>query len=365
MKKKETKGLCPACGTQLETPKNQSVSLQPVIGLKVALEGCVCVVSSSAVSNKALPKPSKTAQERIEALRNAGVDVSNLFAMQGANGGEFIASNKDGNLAIVDEHDPIFSYISNQGTVPNRRLFRRFVMAQMFHMMTYTPYGQRQPLGVTKMIHNLGYEYQWKMLINELYAQMKMQAKDAENFSDRNRWFNIQLVIAMAEDYIEKLKKHVNELPQKHCKRIAYKRIGGLNIFVSDLQTKLYAPLNKAIRQITQAGNATQLYYAAKNFNSIRTKMASDTPQSKEWENAYKGSGAYFTMQNLIRFHNCIAIDDAGNYLDKSRSLAFISIKAEMYSSGQGWCLLGVLKKMLNDNNINIYEKMAQWRKRK
>lgn len=36
----------------------------------------------------------KTAQERIEALRNVGVDVSNLFAMKGANGGEHIVSNK-------------------------------------------------------------------------------------------------------------------------------------------------------------------------------------------------------------------------------------------------------------------------------
>ena len=32
-------------------------------------------------------KPVASAKERIEALKNAGVDVSNLFAMTGANGG--------------------------------------------------------------------------------------------------------------------------------------------------------------------------------------------------------------------------------------------------------------------------------------
>ena len=32
------------------------------------------------------------------------------------------------------------------------------------------------------MIHRLGYEYQWKMLLNELYAQMKMENKDPESF---------------------------------------------------------------------------------------------------------------------------------------------------------------------------------------
>ena len=86
--------------------------------------------------------------------------------------------------------------------VPNRRLFRRWVMAQMFHMMSYTPHRSKEPVGVTNMIHRLGYDYQWKMLMDELYAQMKMSERDAVNFTDRNRWFNTDVVMAMANDYI-------------------------------------------------------------------------------------------------------------------------------------------------------------------
>lgn len=310
-------------------------------------------------------KQTKTAQERIEALRKAGVDVRNLFAMQGANGGEFIASNKEGKLAILDENDPIFDLLKNQGTIPNRRLFRRFVMAQMFHMMSYIPHGQKEPLGVTKIIQRLGYEYQWKMLMNELFAQMKMEGKDTANFADRNRWFNSGLVEAMANDYIDQLKGHINKLPQKHCKSIPYKRVKGRDIFISDLQNKLYNPLNRVKRQIANARNASQLYTAAKQFNDLRIRITKDAPQCKEWIDAYKGSGAYFTMQNLIRFHNCVAVDDNGNYLDKYQSLSFISIKAEMYKNGEGWRLLGVMKKMLEDNNINVRKKIAEWRKRK
>lgn len=363
--KKGTKVVCPGCGTEFVTAKKELTTVPPVIGLGLTLGRGVCILCSEVTDNEVPVKPSKTAQERIEALRKAGVDVSNLFAMQGANGGEFIASNKDGKLAILDEHDPIFSYIINQGTVPNRRLFRRFVMAQMFHMMSYVPYGQKEPIGVTNMIHRLGYEYQWKMLMNELSAQMKMEGKDTQNFTDRNRWFHTALVVAMAEDYIIKLKKHVKELPQKHCKNIPYKRVSGRDIFISDIQTKLYNPLNIAMRRIAGANNAAQLYNAAKQFNEIRIKIASDTPQCKEWIEAYKGSGAYFTMQNLIRFHNCVVIDDSGRILDKYESLTFISIKAEVYSKGEGWRLLAVLKKMLKDNNINVRKKVAEWRKRK
>lgn len=309
--------------------------------------------------------PSKTAQERIEELRNAGVDVSNLFSMRGANGGECIASNKNGQFSVLDDNDPIFNHIIEQGTVPNRRLYRRWVMAQMFYMMSYTECFSKEPVGVTEMIHRFGYEYQWKMLLNELHAQVKMEGKDIENFANRNRWFNAEVVTAIAEDYIEKLKKRVDALKERKCKGIPYKRINGRNIFVSDLDNKLYYPYQRAVISIKIAKNIAQLYNATKEFNDMRIKMAHDTPQSKAWVEAYKGSGAFFTMQNLIRFHGCVAIDDTDKRLDKFQSLTFILKKAEDYKNGEGWRLFAVLKKMLADNNIDIKKKMAEWRKKK
>ena len=73
---------------------------------------------------------------------------------------------------------------------------------------------------------------------------------------------------------------------------------------------------------------------------------------------------SFFTMQNLIRFHGCVAYDDAGKRLDKYQSLAFITTKAKMYRNGDGWRLLAVLKKMLEDNGIDLKRKMAEWRKK-
>ena len=357
---KATKVLCPECGTQFAIAKKGFTTVATVIGEDSDLG----TVYPATVGRTASAKLPKTAQERIEALRNAGVDVSCLFAMRGANGGECIASNKDGKLVMLNDSDPLFELIIAQGTVPNRRLFRRWVMAQMFHMMSQTSFRSKEPLGVTCMIHNLGYEYQWKMLMDELYAQMKMEGRDLENFADRNRWFNVDVVAAMAQDYIVQLKERVDALKVRKCKGIPYKRICSRNIFVSDLHTKLYSPLYTALARIRKVKNAAQLFDAAKKFNDMRIKMSHDTPQSKLWVDAYKGSGAYFTMQNLIRFHGCIAYD-AGKRLDKYHSLAFILAKAEEYKDGEGWRLLAVLKKMLSDNNIDIKTKMAEWRKSK
>lgn len=352
-KKKKRRKLCTGCNTKGRNSEREIIAV-------------VAVVSKDSGSDKECQKTvsPETAQERIEALRNAGVDVGNMFAMTGSNGGEYVASNRNGQLTILGDNDPIFDQIIQQGTVPNRRLFRRWVMAQMFHMMSYTPYGSKEPMGVTQVIHRLGYEYQWKMLIDELYAQMKMEKRDPINFSDRNRWFNADVVVAMAEGYIKQLNKFVDALKNKKCKGIPYKRIANRNVFVSDLQTKLYRPLYAAVTRIKQAKNAAQLYNATKVFNDIRLKMSHDTPQNSVWVDSYKGSGAFFTMQNLIRFHNCIAIDDTGKRLNKSQSLVFIEKKAELYKDREGWRLLAVLKKLLIDNNINIKKKMSEWTKK-
>lgn len=147
------------------------------------------------------------------------------------------------------------------------------------------------------------------------------------------------------ERLCQRAEKHVGNLETRKCKGVPYKRIHGRNIFVEDLQSKLYYPLSIAITHIRHALDATQLYNAVRQFNDRRIRLPWGTPQSKAWMDAYKGAGAFFTMQNLIRFHGCTAVNDRGRRLDKYQSLAFLSAKAEEYKNGEGWRLLAVLKK--------------------
>ena len=328
---KQLKFECPECGTEFTLTANQT-----------------------------------KAKERIEALKKAGVDVSELFAMQSADGLEFIASKRDGVISILEEDDPIFQAIIIQGTIPNRQLFRRWVMAQMFRIIyiTTNTHGAYKPIGVSEVIRNMGYEYQWKMLNNELYAQHKMmQNGDVDNFRDRNRWFNKRVVLDMAKDYIEKLKKRFEKLKLRKCKGVPYKRINGQNIFVDDFDKKVIKPLLFAVHKIQHAENTYELWHSVQEFNKRRIKMHWDIPQNAAWLDAYKGAGAFFTMQNMIRFHNCVIIDDNGKTLSKNASLAFLNKKAKLYENREGWRLIGMLKKMLDDNNIDVVAKMKEWRK--
>lgn len=328
---KQLKFECPECGTEFTLTANQT-----------------------------------KAKERIEALKKAGVDVSELFAMQSADGLEFIASKRDGVISILEEDDPIFQAIIIQGTIPNRQLFRRWVMAQMFRIIyiTTNTHGAYKPIGVSEVIRNMGYEYQWKMLNNELYAQHKMmQNGDVDNFRDRNRWFNKRVVLDMAKDYIEKLKKRFEKLKLRKCKGVPYKRINGQNIFVDDFDKKVIKPLLFAVHKIQHAENTYELWHSVQEFNKRRIKMHWGAPQNAAWLDAYKGAGAFFTMQNMIRFHNCVIIDDNGKTLSKNASLAFLNKKAKLYENREGWRLIGMLKKTLDDNNIDVVAKMKEWRK--
>ena len=36
---------------------------------------------------------------------------------------------------------------------------------------------------------------------------------------------------------------------------------------------------------------------------------------------------------------------------------------AKLYEKREGWRLIGMLKKMLDDNNIDVVAKMKEWRK--
>ena len=351
----ETRVMCPNCGTEFEIPAQSSIT----VGISIGKDANLGNAYLNPVS-----KSKQTAQERIEALRAAGVDVSNLFAMHGANGGECIACNKDGNLSILNDDDPIFQYIMTSGTVPNRKLFRRWVMAQMFHLMVRKDWRTGRPLGITDSIHALGYEYTWKMLANELYAQMKMAKNgDEVNYIDRSRWFSKSIVVDMANHYMIELDKFINNKPRKKCKGVPYVTVAGKDIFVADLWTKLYRPLHNAVCEIQSAETIEQLYYSVVRFNKKRVKLEWKTTQCPSWIDAYKGSGAYFTVQNMIRFHNCFIWDDAGNKLDKEMSLQFIKAKAEMYCMGDGWRMLAVMKKCLKDNNIDVEKKIKSWRK--
>lgn len=369
-KMNETKVVCPKCGAQFAIAEQTHVATGVVIGKDAGL-GTIhpeVVGQDKPASEQPASKLPSKASERIEALRAAGVDVSGFFAMTGANGGESVAALKEGKLTILSDDDPIYDAIIEGGDVYNWKLARRWVMSQMFHMLANEggkKYGMYKR-SITDQIRRKGYDYMWKQMEEELHAQMKMHKNgDMENFNDRNHWFNADVVYAMLEDYRYQLHLYIkHECKVKKCEGRLYKRICGKNVYEFDIEREIFKPIDELKKVVKGLNSPVVLYQLVRRFNrEMRLTRTWNPRQSAAWLDAYKGAGAFFTMQNLIRYHKCRFVDCFGNVMSKDSSYCELRSKAKEYK-GEGWRMIGLLRQFLEDNGIDIEKKMAEWRKK-
>jgi len=339
------------------------------------------VVKNVEASAKEAPTQKKTkAEKRMDTLRALGYDMSKYFTL----GDEQVVEIKDGKAVPVDfvqiapdEDDVVEKKLVEGGYVNNWKLFRRWVMSQMFHMLRdMEKYGK----SFNEVLQHKSYEYQWRMLENEAYAQMKMQKHgDSDNAKMRNMWFNGEVASDMAADYISKLKAYVDDnliyrvdkktglLDKEHykhtCHGLPYVRINNKNIFVADLQKKVYAPLYEMASTMCSTASYEVLYRTIKNFNKVRKHLYWNTKQSNDFINAYKGSGSYFTMRNLIMFHG-VRFRIGGKFTSEAQSLKHLDILAkDCVGHNEGWRMLGILKELISESGISIQGKIDEWNK--
>ena len=323
-------------------------------------------INELTTTGKTAAKPTqgkKTAAARIAALKAAGVDTSCYFPM----GEEMVIKVVDGVPEQVMDDDPIFSKIAEGGYINHYKLFRRWVMSQMFRTLRYMEKSGRN---FNETLQFSGYEYQWRMLENELYAQMKME-KHGDNVSllQRKRWFNGETAYRMASDYLHNLSSYIEtelkyrinsrgEKVFKHkCKGVPYVRLAGKNIFVADLKAKVYSPLAVLSVKMCRAKSVKELYNLVFKFNRERKRLAWETKMSNTFINAFKGSGAYFTMRNLIMFHGA-----RFKGMNETKSLLYVETKAKEYKD-EGWRMMGVMKQLIADSGISVEAKIAEWKK--
>lgn len=334
------------------------------------------IVTNNVEATAATGKKTK-AQMRLEALKAAGVDTSKYFHL----GDDQLIKIENGAAVPVDMDDATIDAVGKKivegGYVSNWKLFRRWVMSQMFHMLRDM---DKSYLSFNEVLQRKGYEYQWRMLENELYAQMKMcDHKDYENTKARYRWFNGCVAYDMAIDYINKLRSYIDDKciyttkkdkygnkkkTYKHtCKGNPYVRLQNEDIFVADLDRKVYNPLRELANKMATVEDHKDLYDAVRKFNKNRKHLAWDTKQADAFIHAYKGSGSYYTMRNLIMFHGARFLKN-GRKMSEVNSLKELDSKAKLYDE-EGWKMLGVLKQLIKDNNISVQGKILEWKKAK
>jgi len=341
----QTRVVCPECGAEFDILAQHEHTVQ----------NATVIGADSGMGTIYLP-----VSKRGDALKAAGIDISKYFSIQLPNGGsQWMRMGGDGVPVAVAADDPVLKAIASQGTVPNRSLFRRWIMSQMFHALQSSE-------GITGWMAVRGYDYQWRMFIEELRVQAKLYGRDMENFRARNRWFNKQVAVAMAGHFVEEVMKACKDRPQHKCKGTPYIKFDYKDVFVDDIRKKIIEPISSRIHAIRYADSPQKLYEAVKKFwYEGRCKGSNAYDQCPEWKDAFKGAGAYFTMQNLLRFHGALYPLAADFGRERCSDLEKLEKLAGHYKDGEGFRLIGVMKLMLRECGIDIDKKMQEWSKAK
>lgn len=294
-----------------------------------------------------------------------GVPVVNGVANYGVNNAHHKVDliHLDGN-----EIDKIAQSIMGSGYIRNSKLFRRWITAHTFRLLNYQSYKNPNRKGWEAGLKDCySYGYQFEMMLEEMRVLSILQKEDPDLFEERTHFFNGDVVVATLNDYLWRLKKYVNK--QTRNKPRAYKgkpyvklaRYGNVTTF--DLYDKVYNPINKAITNVKakcNTGNYKEIYESLKDFmDHYYNKLPYETTKCSTWKDAFKGAGAFYSLQNLVRFHECFIKDENGIKWEGIDADIYLSRLLETYKC-EVWRFHKVLNDVITYNNFDLCRSIAE-----
>lgn len=308
-------------------------------------------------------------EARTVTMQKNGIETGKYFSVafpQGMKPGDKLVFEMDENgNPVLKCEDPVIEEIFANGYVKNTKLHRRFVMAQMFHMLNYEgSFGS----GYTDALKLYPYDYQFKMMIEELHVLDELNKSDDATYTERAHFFTKGVVLATMRDHYMKAQAKVAGLEKHKCKGVPYVKVPGYgNVFVCELDQKVWNPMERYIDAVEKTTDVHWMWYFLKKFSKILVKLPSSTEKNALWVDAFKGAGAYYTAKNLIMFHNCCVYKNhsgwfynrgpvASSKMTREESLAYL----EKRVGDQGWELLGFLKELIADNKFDFGKRMKE-----
>jgi hypothetical protein len=230
-------------------------------------------------------------------------------------------------------------------------------MAQMFKALNYVSCDRKRE-GYNEWLNNFDIRYQFEMMLEEIRVLGKLEMRDTETFLERSNFFTKEVIINTMADYIEKLKSSIETKKTYKCKGIPYKKVAGRDIFVDDLDKKIYAPMRMDIHKVQIARNYNEIYKFVKDFMNKMITVPYYTTKSKDWVDAYKGEGAFYTLKNLVMFHGC-GIMVGYNMVYGTEAVKVLNERLYEYK-GEGWRMFALMKKVIADNNFDFRKRMSE-----
>ena len=208
--------------------------------------------------------------ERLETLKKAGINVDVLK--------DLMNGNSDFKNIFVDKDDPVIQELEENGFIRNKELFRRWITAQTFRLIKWSP--------------------SWTEAVN--------------------RWYDIRYVYRMTKTELATDITIQRKSPSD--RRLEFFRLQNFKDIFVDLMKFNYSPTYEQKRfyteQIKSVVTLEELRDVVRRVRwAFPRRINHHLPAS--WLNCFKGAGAYYTLQNIIRTHNFVI----PNYKDMQSSL--------------------------------------------
>jgi hypothetical protein len=100
---------------------------------------------------------------------------------------------------------------------------------------------------------------------------------------------------------------------------------------------------------------------------SEMVKLPYKTAKSKDWIDAFKGEGAYYTLKNLVMFHDCTIYTGKYGAFDYNKGYKLVGMDAVKHLNeklveyqGEGYRMFALMKKVIYDNGFNFDKRMEE-----
>lgn len=270
--------------------------------------------------------------------------------------------------------DELKKEILAQGTVNYPARYRRWVMAQMFRALNHKK-------GYQGYLDSHNYDYVLKTTEDELKVLVKMQKENPEEFEIRKTFFTPQVIYRIARYTKEQIIKHAQERNSFYLYNYDYfykaKRKGN-NVTYSDWHRFTQLSFNKTLIRLESILDELAkcaryanpdyecVYFLFQEFRNYTIKLPERTKKPVAWVEAFKASGAYYTLENMIYNHGCV-LELNGNF-DSKKNLeifrnrycgipTYYTDTAHEMGFG-GYRFLGLLKETIKKNNFDFYREM-------
>lgn len=274
--------------------------------------------------------------ERINVLEQAGINTDK-YQLQ-ISGAE---------LSIVPSTDMIVE----DKQIDNPKLFRRWITAQTFRMLNTPTYNYKthaMEVGWDAYLRNrYDYKYQFSMMLEEMKTLNKLEKTDKEQFKERTAFFNQKVVVDTCNHYIRQFKKYVKE----HMKEDDTVKLAINYKADAKFVAEYIDDMKEIIHDIRLANSYAEVYAYLKKFIRKMNKLPNDTPKCPQWKDAFKGSGAYYSLKNICLFHGVVLRDCK----DKNESMAKLDRLFIEYK-GEGWRFHQLLKDTIELNSFDLKE---------